>query len=60
MKAFKAPQKSLQSSWVQIAFNKPKSLGPIVKKSLGSRSLAIIKDRGNFMSNSSSNHSNLY
>lgn len=56
---FKAPQKSLKSSWVQIAFSKPKQL-TVVKKSLGSRATAIVKDGGNFLTNSSFNHSNLY
>ncbi len=56
---FKAPQKPLRSSWVQIAFKKPKAV-TIIKKSLGSRATAMIKDRGNMISNSNTIHSNLY
>jgi len=59
MKAFKAPQKSLQSSWVQIAFSKPKA-GSIIKKSLGRNAQSISKHRGDMFSNSSMKHSNLY
>jgi hypothetical protein len=56
---FKAPQKPLRSSWVQIAFSKPKA-SSIIKKSLSNRPTAMIKDRGNMMSNSTTLHSNLY
>jgi hypothetical protein len=56
---FKAPQKPLRSSWVQIAFKKPKA-ATIIKKSLGSRPTAMIKDRGNMISNSNTLHNNLY
>ena len=58
--SFRAPQKQLKSSWVELAFSKPKSLGPTIKKSLGSRSTAIIKDRGTFATKSSFNNSNIY
>jgi len=43
---FKAPQKTLKSSWVSVAFSKPKSTGVIIKRSLSSRSKPIFKDRG--------------
>ena len=58
--SFRAPQKNLKSSWVELAFSKPKSAGPIVMKSLGNRSTAIIKDRGTFVTKSSFNNSNIY
>ena len=57
---FRAPQKSLKSSWVQIAYSKPKSNGPIIKKSLGNRSTAIIKDRGIMDTNATFLNSNQY
>lgn len=57
---FKAPQKPLKSSWVQLAFTKGKS-GPIIKKSLGNpRQSFIAKNRGDMFTNSQMNHSNLY
>jgi hypothetical protein len=59
MKAFKAPQKSLKSSWVQLAFSKPKA-GSITKRSLGNRPHIFTKNRGDMFSNATSNHSNLY
>jgi len=42
----KAPQKALRTSWVQMAFSKPKSTGTIIKRSLSSRATPIIKTRG--------------
>jgi hypothetical protein len=51
---FKAPQKSLRTSWVEIVYTRPKSL-TVVKKSLGSRPTAMIKDRGNMASNTNAN-----
>jgi len=53
---FRAPQKALRTSWVQMAFSKPKSTGTIVKRSLGSRPTPIFKSRGVTMSNSNDSY----
>lgn len=44
--AFRAPQKTLRTSWVQMAYSKPKSTGAIVKRSLSSRAKPIFKSKG--------------
>jgi hypothetical protein len=51
---FKAPQKPLRTSWVQLVYSKPKSL-TIVKKSLGPNPTAMIKSRGKVASNTAGN-----
>jgi hypothetical protein len=56
---FYAPQKQLKSSFPQISFTKPKNVGIIIKKSIGNRPTAIIKDRGN-MATSAAVSSNMY
>lgn len=56
---FRAPQKALKSSWVEIAYSKPKA-GSLIKKSLSRNSTAIIKSRGTYITNSSNNNSNIY
>jgi hypothetical protein len=43
---FKAPQKTLRTSWVSVAFSKPKTTGVIIKRSLSSNAKTIIKNRG--------------
>jgi len=43
---FKAPQKTLRTSWVSVAFSKPKTGGVIIKRSLSSRSKPIFRDNG--------------
>jgi hypothetical protein len=53
---FKAPQKSLQSSWVSMAFKKPRKQGIYtIKKSLSSRATPILSYRGALTSHST-NH----
>jgi hypothetical protein len=54
-----APIKKLRSSWVEIAYSKPKA-GSVIKKSLSRNSTAIIKSRGTYITNSSNNNSNIY
>ena len=49
--AFKAPQKTLQSSWVKIVYTKPKQL-TVIKRSLSNRATPMIKDKGMMASNS--------
>ena len=39
---FKAPQKKLRTSWVEMAFSKPQKGALIVRKSLSSRPQAIV------------------
>jgi hypothetical protein len=56
---FRAPQKQLKSSFPQISFTKAKNVGIVIKKSIGSRPTAIIKDRG-LMATSSTSNSNMY
>jgi hypothetical protein len=46
----KAPHRALRTSWVQLAFSKPKSTGTIIKRSLSSRATPIIKTRGQLTS----------
>jgi hypothetical protein len=48
---FKAPQKTLRTSWVEIVYTKPKAM-TVIKKSLSSRATPIIKSRGIVTSNS--------
>ena len=43
---FRAPIKSLKTSWVSVAFSKPKTGGVIIKRSLSSRPKSIFKDKG--------------
>lgn len=56
---FRAPQKNLKTSWVEIVYSKPKA-GSVIKKSLSRNSTAIVKNRGSFLTNSSNNNSNIY
>ena len=56
---FKAPQKSLKSSWVEIVFAKPKK-SFVTKKSLGSRPTPITRYRGELDTHSNQKHSNQY
>jgi hypothetical protein len=53
---FKAPQKTLRTSWVEIVYTKPKAM-TIIKKSLSRNATPIIKSRGVVASNS---HNYLY
>lgn len=53
---FKAPQKTLRTSWVEIAFTKPKAT-TVIKKSLSRNTTPIIKSKGIVASNS---HNYLY
>jgi hypothetical protein len=43
---FKAPQKTLRTSWVQMAFSKPKTGGVTIKRSLSSRATPVIRENG--------------
>ena len=43
---FRAPQKTLRSSWATMAFSKPKTGGMIIKRSLSSRATPIIRENG--------------
>lgn len=52
---FKAPQSQLRTSWVQMAFSKPKTGGTLIKRSLSSRSTPIIKSAGRVVSGGSDN-----
>ncbi len=47
---FRAPIKPLQSSWVTLAYSKPKKGAIVVKRSLGSsRQVPLIKSMGQFV-----------
>ncbi len=54
-----APQKSLQSSWMQIAFTKPKACN-VIKRSLGNRPNTIIKTPKGMATSSNLFNSNPY
>ena len=43
---FKAPQKTLRSSWISASFSKPKKGGVLIKKSLSSRARPIFSNKG--------------
>lgn len=43
---FRAPIKTLRSSWVTMAFSKPKTSGMIIKRSLSFRATPIMKSAG--------------
>ena len=40
--SFKAPQRSLKTSWIEMAFSKPKKGALIVRKSLSNRSTPVV------------------
>lgn len=50
---FKAPQSQLRTSWVQMAFSKPKTGGSLIKRSLSSRATPIIKSAGKYVTGGS-------
>jgi len=56
---FKAPQQALRSSWVQIAFSKPKACN-VTKRSLSNRANAIVKTPKGMATLSSLTSSNQY
>lgn len=43
---FRAPQKMLRTSWVQMVYSKPKKGAISIKRSLSSRSTPIFKTNG--------------
>jgi hypothetical protein len=57
---FKAPQKSLVSSWRDECFSKPKVKGTIIKRSLSLRATPIGKLNGSLIASSSFGTSNDY
>ena len=57
---FKAPQKSLISSWRHEAFTKPKKSVETIKRSLGNKPQSLVYVRGSVTKASNAEHSNLY
>jgi hypothetical protein len=57
---FKAPQKSLVSSWKSEPFSRKKKPLDLVKKSLGNKPQSMVYHRGNITKATNSQHSNLY
>lgn len=57
---FKAPQRSLGSSWKSEPFARKKKPLDLVKKSLGNRPQTLVYHRGTVTKATNSRHSNLY
>lgn len=57
---FKAPQRSLVSSWKSEPFARSKKPLDLVKKSLGNNPKSVVYHRGSVTKAANSYHSNLY
>ena len=57
---FKAPIKSLKSSWVTVAFSKPKVAPLLIKRSLSNNRSMLQTSMGKTVTSSNRTNANLY